>query len=272
MQKNNTEFEQLIAMLDNSGIPYQVLREGHIKYFDSITGKRVCSIIDRGLLEMMGLISELEPGDGVLEGFTAEKIFCRISHHYHRRPTIFPEYVIIEGDTATFSKDITVICNDLLEENDIIKKLVIPEGITHINTSFRMCKALEEISFPSTLKEVPEYCCSGNNNLKEITFADGIEVIGMGTFTACEKLKKVHIPGSVKRIEYSAFWLCSISELIIDDGVEHIGELAFADNSLRKVVLPKSVKYVAPNAFEVFDDEEPVHICYKDGSTETCCP
>lgn len=53
LKENITEFEKLKAMLDNSGIPYQVQRAGHIKYFDSITGKRVCSIIDRGLLEMM---------------------------------------------------------------------------------------------------------------------------------------------------------------------------------------------------------------------------
>ena len=54
------------------------------------------------------------------------------------------------------------------------------------------------------------------------------------------------------------FWQCSISDAILDDGIETIGYLAFAENPLKSVALPKSL-----NMAFVDQNWEPVRIIYK---------
>lgn len=200
-------------------------------------------------------------GDDVLGYLTAEKVFERIYRHYHRMPTLFPEYVIIEGETATFATGLTKVWDDLLETNDVIKKIIIPEGVTYLESGFKQCVALEDISFPSTLKAIPRRSFE-DSCLKNISFSFGIESIGEYAFMGCKQLKRVHVPGSIKRISDAAFWQCSISDAILDDGIETIGYLAFAENPLKSVALPKSLKELDSIAF-VDQNWEPVRIIYK---------
>lgn len=53
----------------------------------------------------------------------------------------------------------------------------------------------------------------------------------------------------VKEIKYGAFCGSGISNLEIEEGVEQIGETAFAQMKLSVVVLPKSIKEIGSGAF-----------------------
>lgn len=264
--------QKLKILLDQSKIPYRCrkhayLQGEYLEYLDAATGTAVCSVIDGGkgcelgLLQMDGLISKADTWDSVLGCLTAEKVFQRILRHYRRLPTLFPEYVTIRADTATIAPGIPTVFDDFFEKNDIIKKIILPEGVTCLNTGFRACTALEDICFPSTLKEIPSGAFE-NSGLKQVTFSFGTEVIRENAFMGCKRLERVRIPGSVRRIEDSAFWLCSLREVILDEGIRSIGFFAFAENPMTGVVIPKSVDDLDDMAF-VDEQWEPIEIIYK---------
>ena len=49
-----------------------------------------------------------------------------------------------------------------------LKKIIIPEGVSKIGTSFQYCYNLEKIEFPSSVKEISDICFNDSNNLSEI--------------------------------------------------------------------------------------------------------
>ena len=252
------EMERLKRMLDYHGIPYRSNQEpGYcekLEYLDAETGKVVCSvdyddwwyddIDDEDLLGLTGLAF-----DEYAVPLYVEDIFRRIERHYKKMTTVYPEYVIIDGDMATFAPEVTSIPADAFEENNIIRKIIVPEGVEYVyGGGFKKCKNLEEISFPSTLKEIHGGCLEGTS-IKRVSIGEGVEKIDIGAFENCKNLESVHIPGSVKTIEAFAFMDCSLREVILDDGVEKIEHMAFAGNPLEQVVIPKSVKKLDDTAF-----------------------
>ena len=250
------EMKRLKKMLDYHGIPYRSNQKpGYceiLEYLDAETGKVVCSvdyddwwhddIDDEDLLGLTGLAF-----DEYAVPLYVEDIFRRIERHYKKMTTVYPEYVIIDGNMATFASGVTTIPADAFEENDIIRKIIVPEGVKYVR-GFTKCKNLEEISFPSTLKEIPAYCLEGTS-IKRVSIGEGIEKIDDDAFGNCKNLESIHIPGSVKTIGAFAFMHCSLREVILDDGVETIGQCAFAFNPLEQVVLPKSIKELDDKAF-----------------------
>lgn len=77
------------------------------------------------------------------------------------------------------------------------------------------------------------------------------EVIEMA-FEDCKNLVSVEIPGSVRVINYGAFYGCTgLTSVIIPEGVEEIWECAFKGcTSLAGATLPESLKKVSFDAFE----------------------
>lgn len=85
------------------------------------------------------------------------------------------------------------------------------------------------------------------------------EIIEIG-FEDCKNLVSVEIPGSVRVINYGAFYGCTgLTSVIIPEGVEEIWECAFKGcTSLTGVTLPKSIKQVSFDAFDGCPCEEAV--------------
>ena len=252
------ELERLKRMLDYHGIPYRSNQKpGYcekLEYLDIETGKVVCTVDysdwwydetgDEDFLGLTGLAF-----DEYAAPMYVEDIFRRIERHYKKMTTVYPEYVIIDGDMATFAPEVTSIPADAFEENDIIRKIIVPEGVEYVyGGGFQKCKNLEEISFPSTLKEILG-CCLEGTSIKRVSIGKGVEIIDICAFEDCKNLESVHIPGSVKTIKAFAFQNCSLREVILDEGVETIGQYAFAGNHLEQVFLPKSIKELDHTAF-----------------------
>ncbi|HLS65773.1 MAG TPA: leucine-rich repeat domain-containing protein, partial [Pseudogracilibacillus sp.] len=89
----------------------------------------------------------------------------------------------------------------------------------------------------------------------EIHIPNTVETISSAAFAGDEfgikknKLKKVEIPSNVKEIEPGAFFNVDLEELILHEGLEGIGEWAFAHNTLVTVEIPSSMEYVGYYAF-----------------------
>lgn len=86
------------------------------------------------------------------------------------------------------------------------------------------------------------------------------EIIEIG-FEDCKNLVSVEIPGSVRVINYGAFYGCTgLTSIVIPEGVEQIWECAFKGcTSLTGVTLPKSIKQVSFDAFDGCPCEDEVY-------------
>ncbi len=77
-----------------------------------------------------------------------------------------------------------------------------------------------------------------------VVIPDDITKIDAFAFTYDRSIESVIIPGSVKIIGMEAFWGCSANTIILQEGVQEIGQNVFNSNTLKKLVIPKSVKFI----------------------------
>lgn len=106
-------------------------------------------------------------------------------------------------------------------------------------------------------------------NKKTLRIPSNVHTIGSSAFSAdydrALKTKKVIIPGTVKTIEKSAFMFSDVSVIVMEEGVETIGDFAFADACLTEIHFPKSIKNIGSRIFDAEADCNPIKIyVYKD--------
>ena len=102
------------------------------------------------------------------------------------------------------------------------KKLVIPEGITHIDEAVfdrDEFEEVEELVLPDSLIKIGVDAFYGLENLKQIDFGNGLEEIGDGAFSCCTSLKEIKLSGSITWIGERAFECCkSLERVYISSG------------------------------------------------------
>lgn len=132
-----------------------------------------------------------------------------------------------------------------------------------LSVAFVGCSGSAEITY--TLSEDgTHYSVSGVSGSKtslknaEIpaTYSDGVSAelpvteIGEGAFRGCYNLSTVTLPQGIERIGDLAFASCAFMEFIIPDTVEEIGYSAFAlCRNLKSIVIPESVVELGDRAF-----------------------
>ena len=101
-----------------------------------------------------------------------------------------------------------------------IRKIELPESLTHIgNYAFHECD-VEKIVLPQTLTKIPEGCFSYCVYLEEIQMPESVKVIEEGAFFGCHNLKKVNMPSGVTQIGEDAFYKCEkLEEFVIPENL-----------------------------------------------------
>lgn len=90
-------------------------------------------------------------------------------------------------------------------DSDLIN-VEIPDSVTEIGGYvFYIYSKLKSISFPNTLKIIPENICFGCKLLETINIPDGIEKIENSAFNICPSLQDIILPKTLIRIENNAF-------------------------------------------------------------------
>lgn len=96
----------------------------------------------------------------------------------------------------------------------------------------------------------------GCTEITEVIIPEGITTIGKRAFKGCTKLRKVTLPSTIVEIDQGAFNGCTRLEEIgvaeggLPEGLETIGAWAFENcDSLRNIIIPRSVNYVGFHAF-----------------------
>ncbi len=198
--------------------------------------------------------------------------------------------------------------------------IIIKPGTRGIVTyAFLRCENIVSIEFPNTLRYIGEDAFSGTTWYKnqpegliyagqvalhykgtvppntDLVIKDGTLAIGEGAFfienylgyddNYDDGLMSVTIPNSVKYIGYVAFIGCdNLRRVIIGNGVEEMGRMAFSENknltdvtisegvkvigeqmfasctSLRKIIIPNSAEVIRYRAFGEFDDSGDIYL------------
>lgn len=136
-----------------------------------------------------------------------------------------------------------------------LKTAILHEGIETIgNEAFANCLLNTKdgnpaLVIPSTVSIIEDKAFANNNDLTQLVFNEGLNVIGEGAFYACD-IKALEIPGTVSEIKANAF-SCnkSLNTLILNDGVKTINKDAFKEVNLKKLEIPGSVSRIEAETF-----------------------
>lgn len=134
-----------------------------------------------------------------------------------------------------------------------VEEIVFPRSLENISFDcFRDCRDLKRVVIPDNVKNIRMGAFHGCSSLEELVIADGVECIEWGAFEKCEKLKSVVIPGSVKEVGPRAFAECKALEaVILSEGVKVIEKGAFEScGQLRYVSFPSTLEKIGEEAFK----------------------
>ncbi len=110
--------------------------------------------------------------------------------------------------------------------NNKLKSVLIPEGVTEIGPDAFMINELERLVIPKTVKKIG-HGAFNDNNIKELIMMEGVTVIE-GLAFSFNSLKKINLPNSIITI----------------------GSSSFSHNNLKSIKIPKNVKFIEYGAFE----------------------
>ena len=154
--------------------------------------------------------------------------------------------------TIQFDDNPLEYASNLYVDNELIEKLVIPEGVTSIvGGAFQNCANLVEVEISSGVTSIGSSAFINCINLTDVKISDSVTNIGSSAFSGCTSLVRVNIPSGLESIKGSIFKNCSsLSEIDLPNGITSIGASAFSGcRSLSSIVIPESVTTIGGSAF-----------------------
>ncbi|MBO5772499.1 MAG: leucine-rich repeat domain-containing protein [Clostridia bacterium] len=135
-----------------------------------------------------------------------------------------------------------------------LSSVVFEEGATTLGTyTFNNCANLVYVTIPSTIDTIGWGVFSDCFNLRDTQFLpDSIHTIDGWAFSNCSLLETLYLPESLKVIGEYAFYGCNLTSVVLDEGLEYIGDGAFEYNlTLSEFSLPNGIKHIGANI--IFD-------------------
>lgn len=106
------------------------------------------------------------------------------------------------------------------EMRSLAEELVVEEGVTSIGDyAFYSMRSLQNVSLPSTLREIGVSSFAFCSSLTAITLPDGLERIEARAFEGCEGMKSVYLPTALLSVEKNAFAYCYSIKSVIAMGM-----------------------------------------------------
>ena len=159
-------------------------------------------------------------------------------------------YVLREDvEKLIFSEGITEIANSAFKDFVKLKEVEFSSTITTIGNEAFLCSGLEKITIPSTIKKVGSDAFR-YSQLKEVVIEEGVKEIGMLAF-AWTDIEELTLPQSIKECPALTSNCVELKTINFPDNMEVLmGEWFESCPKLRKVKLPKSIKWIRNGAFD----------------------
>ena len=152
-----------------------------------------------------------------------------------------------------------------------IRSIVISEGVTSIgNENFEDMEELEDVTFPSTLKNIGPCAFDCCRSLCQVIIPNGVKTIGTRSFRGCRALTDVSLPDGISTISDEAFEGCtSLEKINFPGSIQSIGKEAFNGcDKLKDVILENKEIHLGLYAF---GKDEHCTITGEDGNEYECC-
>lgn len=125
---------------------------------------------------------------------------------------------------------------------------------------FEGCYNLEKINFPgidSPLFIQDDILIAAFDKDEVFTIPENVKTIASGALSII-KAKQIIIPGTVQKIAHGCFIknpyfsdsYTNLETIIIEDGVQEIGDNCFRSSQIKEINIPNSVTYLGSNAFQ----------------------
>ena len=88
-----------------------------------------------------------------------------------------------------------------------------------------------------------------NKNIKKVLIKQGVVSLPKNAFHGCKELKKVILPGTLKKIGARAFANSGVEEINIPKSVQSIGAEALSNTKIKSITLPKTLKELGVYVF-----------------------
>lgn len=117
--------------------------------------------------------------------------------------------------------------------------------------AFKDTQTLEQINFPSSLREIGGWAFHNCTALQEIDLNEGLTIIGQTAFAGCNTLTQIIIPDSVTVMGSGAFGSCNrVEKIVIGNGLENLSYSAFSYSAaLKEIAFGNKLHTISNSAF-----------------------
>ncbi|MCM1102062.1 MAG: leucine-rich repeat protein [Clostridium sp.] len=166
---------------------------------------------------------------------------------------------------VTLSKSLTKLGGYAFGDCDSLTEITIPKSLKETTSEYYVSYLynyhygvfiasdnLKNITFEEGVTEIPCGLFANNNSIEKIVIPDTVTIIEQSAFADCNNLKEIKLSSNLTTIGANAFSACtSLPEISIPDSVTDIGSSAFADcSALAKVKLPNALPDIASSLFQ----------------------
>lgn len=141
-----------------------------------------------------------------------------------------------------------------------ITSVEIPKYVVSLDDkAFEGCEDLVSVKFDSiyNLKSIGSYAFNKCKALTEISIPSSVTSLGEGAFMQCAALRNINIPSSIVNLPTDAFaYSTSLKTVNFSSTIKTIGEGAFKNTAIDKLKFPKSLESIGKDAFYNCGDME----------------
>ena len=136
-----------------------------------------------------------------------------------------------------------------------IESITIPDGIENLTESAFMDFQAKKVVFSDGIENIPSrifehQIADSEPKVETVVLGPNVKTIGVLAFSGQSNLKNINLPNSLKRIDTNAFNKTGLSEVILPDGVEELGNFAFQKmDSLTKIYVPGTITTMGQFSF-----------------------
>jgi len=126
------------------------------------------------------------------------------------------------------------------------------DDLGDLSSAFFGAANLTDIRLPANQKEIGDFAFTDCDALETIAIPASVVRIGDYAFSGCDSLKDIEFEGTnLKDIGEDAFENCSLSSLVLPEGVENVKMYSFCGNeNLVTITLPSTIKTIEDGAFD----------------------